>query len=131
MSYKICTICEKRDRCRTPCADIEAQLRDLVVNEWSDTTSISGDYIDRKFATVEEEAQDDELLKRKSWERRIVYSRMMIRIFERFKNKSLKYLLIWRYHIEENLTQQQIAELVDYSQQQVGNIIKRLENLCK
>lgn len=125
MNEAFCYKCKHKKTCIEICPDLEIYLKELEKGIQGNVADQSGNYIDQKYG--KEDDHIDEAEKRKAWERRCIIVREAIQYFESFGSQALRYFLAWRYVVDEELSQQEIAELMGISQPWVSKIITKIK----
>ena len=112
-----CKSCSKKKDCTALCASLESHLSELEHDEHSDLT-LSPDYIGRCIGRPDGSPDVAE----------IRYAlKALTEFFGSFGYSSLKFFLMWRYHVEEGYPQHKIAEIFDVSQPYVSRVLQQIK----
>jgi hypothetical protein len=132
MNETFCIACDRKEDCREPCTELEVHLFQEFVHPLSGENPLSTDYMDKVFKGREREENPLELERqqRKARKKRGKAVNKLVAYFAEItgeEGKSLKYFLIWKMKVEEQLKDREIAEIIGFSRQRISQILGEIK----
>jgi len=132
MENDFCIGCDQKEECMEPCQDLQAYLLISDCQPLSGSSTLSGDYMDKIFASTdipETELEQERRLRKERKERGKAIDKL-ITYFGKItgeEGKSLKYFFIWKLKVEERLKDREIADIIGLSRQRINQILSEIK----